>query len=235
MARDQKLNVRLSEAEYEAVRIVARQEGLSLSDFARKAICDAGVRTVSATAGRLKAVGGNAAWPPRRSTRRVVPPPSVDELAGQFRVPFMRRKHGEPFRRVIHVSAHAMRCSQLSSARHATFILEAVAREVAKGEIVRLPGFGVFGPFSSENASGVEGCLPRFVAAAPFRDYVQAECHPRENRNKELKAAQRRRRTRPSSVVQAMETIRSHLTAQNRRAQELYEGSLDDWIAYGGA
>ena len=232
--RDQKLNARVTEVEFEAVKVVAEQEGLSLSDFVRKAVRDAGVRTMSATAAKLK-VGVSAARPRRKKIVQSGPPPSADELAGVWKTPFMRKEDAEAFERVIRASALSMRCSQLSAARLVTFLLEEIAKEVASGKLVRLPGFGVFGPYASENASGVEGCLPRFVSAAPFRDFIQYECHVRDNRNKELKAAQRRRRKRPSSVISTMETIRAHIGAQNRKAQDLYEASsLDGWIARGG-
>lgn len=221
----ERVHIRLSPSEREAIEFLAGRAGLSIGRFLMEAIRRDHDR--QADQARSHAAKLLARW--RRRPKRKTKSSAPEDRAGRFRCPFLQREHAAPFEACVRESAERMGILELSSARHLTYFFESLAKRVAAGEVVRIPGFGVFGPWHSEKAKGVDGCLPRFVASAPFRDYVQYETHLRDAQNGTLRAHARRRRSRGSSVVDAMATIRLHLGSQNREAQRAFER----WIELG--
>lgn len=220
-----RINLRVTEQEHSTIRWLAETSGETITEFAMAAIRSEAERRCSS------ARSASTAFLRRtdRSRVRRKLDPTPENLKGRFRAPFLRRADAIGFERVIAQSARQMGISELSSARHTSYFLEALAECVAGGLVVRIPGVGAFGPWHSENASGIDGCIPRFVAGPPFREYVQAVCPARSNRNRELQALRRRRRGRRSSVVDAMQTLRLHIGSQNRNAQAAFER----WIEQG--
>lgn len=225
---NERVTFRVSGTEKWILKLLAEQDGLSVGRFVMKLARSAGRSRTDRLREALDTLREQEAAR-RKRTKRRNGPPTREDVIGRFRVPFLRREHAEDFESIISESARRMGVTELSAARFVSFLVEAIATRVASGKIARVPAFGTFGPWYSEKAKGVTGCLPRFVAAPPLRDFVQWECSARMNRNRELQAVRRRRRRRPSSVVTAMETLRLHIGAQNREAQAAFE----KWIEMG--
>ena len=218
----QRITVRLSDSERWVVESLAKQAGLSVGRFivaAVQIVAKSRIKQIAGVIGSSRKLERGR----RRRKRAVAANPEPSQTLGTFRCPFMRREDAEGFQRVISRSAKRMGISELSSARYVSFFLEEIAVAVTEGEIVRLPGFGAFGPWHTENAKGVDDNVPRFVAAQPFREHVQWNSSSRLNRNRELQALRRRRRARHSSVLDALETFRIHIRSQNRDAQAAFE------------
>lgn len=225
---DDRITLRVTETEKWLLQHLARHEGLSVGRYVMATTRSTGRmlmnRQCQAAAALIRLDEAR-----RKRTKRWKRKPTLRDMVGRFRCPFLRREHAEGFEAVIADSAKRMGITELSAARFVSFFLESIATAIATGGVVRLPGFGVFGPWYSEKTKGVDGCVPRFVAAAPLREFVQWECSARMNRNRELQAVRRRRRRRRSSVVDAMETLRRHIGSQNQEAQAAFE----KWIEMG--
>lgn len=224
----ERITVRVTDTEKWVLQLLARQEGLSVGRYVMKLARAAGRSRTDRLREAVDALKEQESARRRRRRHRAAPPTRNDVL-GRFRSPFLRRDQAKDFEAVISISAQRMGISELSAARFVTFFLEAIATTIASGGIVRLPAFGMFGPWHSDRAKGVDGCLPRFVASEPLRNFVQWECPARLNRNHELQAQRRRRRRRPCSIQDAMETVRRHIGSQNREAQAAFE----EWMALG--
>jgi len=218
----QRITVRLSDSEKWVVESFAKQAGLSVGRFIVAAVQIVAKSRIEQIKGVI-ASSRRLERDRRRRRRATAASPEPSQIAGTFRCPFTRREDAEGFQRVISRSAKRMGISELSGARYVSFFLEEIAVAVTEGEIVRLPGFGAFGPWHSEKARGVDGNVPRFVAAQPFREHVQWNSMSSQNRNRELQALRRRRRARRSSVLDALETFRMHIRSQNRDAQAAFE------------
>lgn len=224
----ERITLRVTETEKWLLQYLADQQGLSIGRYVVAAARSAGrIRVDRQCQAAHALIRQDEAR--RKRTKQWKGRPTLEDVVGRFRCPFLRRQHAEGFETVIAESAKRMGISELSAARFVSFFLESIATTIATGQVVRLPGFGVFGPWHSEKAKGVDGCVPRFVASEPLREFVQWECSARMNCNRELQAVRRRRRRRPSNVVHAMETFRRHLGSQNREAQAAFE----KWIEMG--
>jgi len=223
----ERVHFRVTEAEKWVLGQLARQSGLSLGRYVMSVVRAAGTRQVGRVKALIEEMRVREDKEKRRRRRRIKTPPTRAEVLGEFRCPFLRREDARGFERVIRRSARRMGCTELSAARFTSFLFEEIAKEMVSGGVVRVPSFGMFGPHHTPKAKGVDGCLPRFVAGPPLRDFVQWECHPRLNRNRELQAQRRRRRSRRSSVIDGMETFRRHIYKQNRDAQDCFEVWLE--------
>ena len=220
---NERVHFRVTETEKWLLTLMARQSGLSLGRYILAVVKCVGSQQLGAVSAEIQDAITEVEKAKQRRRRRFKAPPTVDDAIGVFRCPFLRREDAETFERVIRSSAQRMGCTELSAARFSSFFLEEIGKEIAAGEVVRLPSFGMFGPWHSPNAKGTDGCLPRFVASPPLREFVQNECHPRSNRNKELGAQRRRRRSRRSSIIDGMDMFRRHVHKQNRDAQDCFE------------
>lgn len=223
---NERVHFRVTEAEKWVLGQLARQAGLSVGRYVMSVVRTAGENHLGRMKALIEEIKARETKARRRRKRKARKHLTREDILGKFRCPFLRREDAQGFERVIRRSARRMGCTELSAARYASFFLEEIARDMAAGEVIRLPSFGTFGPWHSPNAKGVDGCLPRFVASPPLREYVQWECHPRLNRNKELRAQSRRRRSRRSSVIAGLETFRRHIHRQNRDAQ----GNFEAWL-----
>jgi len=218
-----RVHFRVTGTEKWLLGLLARQAGLSLGRYVMSIVRASGTNQMGQVRVLIEELKAQEARDKRRRRRKVKTPPTREDVIGKFRCPFLRRNDAETFERVVRTSARRMGCTELSAARFTSFFLEEIGKEIAAGEVVRLPSFGVFGPWHSPKAKGTDGCLPRFVASPPLREFVQGECHPRSNRNTELQAQRRRRRSRRSSILDGMETLRRHIHKQNRDAQDCFE------------
>jgi len=97
-----------------------------------------------------------------------------------MRVPFFTKsERAAPLQRCIDHAAGEMGMSEYVVATTMSHFLEKVSEEVSRGRVVRLPGFGVFGPKMSR---GMHGCKPRyypaFSAARCWRNLIVMFCKP---------------------------------------------------------
>lgn len=223
----ERVHFRVTEAEKWVLGQLARQSGLSLGRYIMSVVRAAGTKQVGRVKAFIEEIQVREEKEKRRRRRKIKTPPTRAEVLGEFRCPFLHREDARGFERVVSRSARRMGCTELSAARFTSFLFEEIALAIAEGEVVRIPSFGMFGPHHTPKAKGVDGCLPRFVASPPLRDFLQWECHPRLNRNRELQAQRRRRRSRRSSVIDGMATLRRHIHKQNRDAQDCFEVWLE--------
>jgi hypothetical protein len=126
---------------------------------------------------------------PRQGVRWVSP----DDRGGSYvRVPFLSKaEHARPLQRVIAYGADKLGMSHYLAVKLATYLFEGVADEVSLGGVVRVPGFGVWGPWLWDGTDGRRAVYPRFVAARPFRLHVRCTAEPGQARNDVLRAFQR--------------------------------------------
>ena len=146
-----------------------------------------------------------------------------DEDGGSYvRIPFLpKAEHAKPLKKVIGYVAEKMRVSPYLVAEVMTYFLEGIADQVSLGYVVRLPGFGIFGPWLWESKKdGKQSVYPRFVAARPFRLQVRSICDLPKAKNDVLARSQRShhpssRRDKPlSQTWKAMDAFRRQLRQQ---------------------
>jgi hypothetical protein len=130
---------------------------------------------------------------PRPATAPVPAAGAPDTPCGYVRIPFMAKAaDARPLQRTIRYAADRMGLSPFEAAMLATHLFEGIATEVGLGRVVRIPGFGVFGPWAYESKKDVTTAVqPRFYAARPFRLEVRNLCDPADAKNDALMRYQR--------------------------------------------
>jgi len=88
-----------------------------------------------------------------------------------------KRVDVQPLCRAVKHAAHNMGVSEFFAATLMTYFLERLAEEVAQGNVVRIPGFGMFAVYGFtikkwKKYLGRRYCLPTFSASAGFRQQV---------------------------------------------------------------
>jgi nucleoid DNA-binding protein len=134
-------------------------------------------------------------------------------------------KQGEPLQRTITKCAQKMGVSDHFAANLVAYFLEYTADEVTRGEIVRIPGFGIFAPYGyTPRKKGLEKhCLPSFNGSRAFRNQLRAACPYRRHRNKEIDTYRRtnhgssKAKSHTSRTSSAMHSFRQHIDAQARK------------------
>jgi len=222
---DSTITIRVSGGEKQLIAFFARQAGLSVGRYLTELMRHSGrlaVERLQARVEEKKAVDTLLLATRRRRRRRK---PRREDLMRTFRTPFLQRRHAEPFERAIEHAARKANVSTFSVAWVASHLLEAIAREVAGGHVVRIPGFAAIGPWRIEER-GV--CVPRFQASPAFCDFLLVEGE-RAGANHELQAHRRRRKKRLRNLPKAMDAFRARVEAQNRRLLDDFEA----WSEYG--
>ena len=128
-------------------------------------------------------------------------------------LPYMpRSRDSEALKACIRKTAAEYGLSQYTALLIVESIFEHIAAEVTGGEVVRIGGFGVFGPGlrtpRSPNEPSEPYVAPRFSPAKGFRNMLRACCPPERVRNRELRRHAKRsspssRRGRHSTVFTA--------------------------------
>ena len=141
-------------------------------------------------------------------------------------IPFLSSsEQAEPLRRCIEAAASKTAVTQYTATIVMSHFLEQLAAEVAKGRVVRVPGFGTFAPWLIENPASVARwgggrSKPVFSPSRGFREEVHlaAPHNPdakrainRHRRNHALGSGGDRSRDR---VFTAMEAMRQNISAQ---------------------
>jgi nucleoid DNA-binding protein len=104
-------------------------------------------------------------------------------------LPFIsKKKDKEPVLRCINDAARSMGVSGHFMATAMSHFLERLMYEVAEGQLIRIPGFGVFGShlFKSRMKGKPPHCMPSFAASRAFKNAVRETCMPDMNTDKEL-------------------------------------------------
>jgi len=114
----------------------------------------------------------------------------------KVRIPFISRTvDGQPLQWVLEETAKQCDMTPHDVMIVITHVLENIARALTKGWIVRIPGFGMFGPYTwwprkagshEPDKTKAAHVLPRFVAAKGFVSEIDVSCRPSEERNKKL-------------------------------------------------
>ena len=132
-------------------------------------------------------------------------------------------KKTAPLMRSVKAVAQKNGMSEFLVAKIMSEFLEEVAREVASGQPVRIPGFGIFAPKMVGRT--LRRPAPCFVAYRPFNHEVFALCSDAkaEKGAKALKSSytshhpSSKRKSNRQRVFTAMEAFRQNLQAEQRR------------------
>ena len=130
----------------------------------------------------------------------------------------------EPLRKCIERAADECGMSPYLAALVMSHFLEQVAEQVSANRLVRVPGFGVFGPLAWQprKAGLAAYCYPAFSASRAFRRQVSICCSPsgaaleavrRHRRHHHLSSRPDRRTSMPYKALQA---FRDRIIAQAR-------------------
>ena len=148
------------------------------------------------------------------------------------RIPFLSRSEdGQALQRCIDHAAERSALDSVAVAQVMSLFLEAIADEVSRGKIVRLPGFGMFAPEAiperhrKMSRDPTPRCKPVFVPSRGFRAQVGAGALTSSTRELRLK---RYRKNHSSAqgrgaprVFMAMEAMRQQIDAQLAQSRSL--------------
>ena len=84
-----------------------------------------------------------------------------------------------PLRRCIERAAGEMGVSDYHAALLVSHFFEELTTQVSRNRVVRVPGFGAFGPkawFPRNDPEAPGYAYPAFSAAVPFRNFVRLQC-----------------------------------------------------------
>lgn len=152
-------------------------------------------------------------------------------MSCNIRVPFLAKaEQSLPLQRALDLAATKVGLSQYSMAIAMSYFFEQLADEVARGRVVRVPGFGVFAPVLDERPQymvrrGGPRCVPRFSAAKGFRQEVMLTAPPSRAGKTALKAHSSNHRVSDqrytsARVFTSMRAIRDQIAAQLGRCLE---------------
>ncbi|MBI3817445.1 MAG: hypothetical protein HY286_02050 [Planctomycetes bacterium] len=98
-----------------------------------------------------------------------------------------KSKHAEPLYGIFRRTARDSGLHDYQAAKIVSFFLEHLADELADGNIIRIPAFGIFAPWANEKkcllARGLYRAAPVFVPARTLRKQVALSA-PYNNRTK---------------------------------------------------
>jgi hypothetical protein len=168
------------------------------------------------------------------ASQGVIPQDLTAELSpvnpGSYvRVPFLSKsEQAVPLQSAIGYAASKMSLSHYRVAILITYFLDEIARQVGLGRILRIPGFGIFGPWCwTEKKTQRKVAYPRFVASRAFRRQVSMCCDHRRTKNKELAAYQRSHHpsSKPASHALVSKALKAWRTTLLR---QIPAGLIDD-------
>jgi uncharacterized protein (DUF1778 family) len=214
------ITVRVTPTEKEALAIVARLNGCSLSEFILRSARSAGLGDIEQRSRDVEARAEAFA----KTRRRLKPVRGLEP----FRVPYLQRQHAQPFEEVVAAVARRMNTDQHSVAILMTYLAEEIANVVASGRVFRWPAFFAVGPYLSDGTAG-RYCRPRFQANPPFMSHVEWNCPAEMACNKELDAHRRRRRSDRAGCISSILFMMRHAIAlQDLRKLEFFESRWRD-------
>lgn len=204
--------------ERDRIECAAEAAGLSTSEFIRRAALAADPQQLA---------GPRPAGVPRTPIRSRRPPSTAN--IKPFRVPFVHGLEGLGFERVVQHAARQMGMDQCSVAMVLTHVTDAIANQMAAGQVVRWPGLFVAAAYLSRRRDGRRNVFPRFQAAPPLNRTVAEKCAPGHERNVEMDNHRKRaRRQGVQHVADVMQRVRSAIVNQDLRALRVVESIWRD-------
>lgn len=204
--------------ERDRIEHAARSAGMSTSEFIRRAALAANPMKLAAEATQDA---------PRAPIRpRCVA--TVQDIK-PFRAPFVHGLEGLGYERVVQHAARQMRMDQCSVAMLLTHITDAIADQMAVGQVVRWPGLFVAGPYLYQRRDGRRDIFPRFQAAPPLNRTVAESCPPDRACNVPLDNHRKgARRQGVQHVREVMQRVRSAIVNQDLRALRVVDSLWRD-------
>lgn len=138
------------------------------------------------------------------------------------KIPFVAADDARPLARVIRDTANKMAMSEYLVAILFSHLFEGIATEIAMGNEVRVPCFGMFAPVRWEpRQEGREGyAVPYFCAAKGFRAEVRSSCSPYPSAERAFNRYRQRHRSPGEAerrrVFTGMKKYREIIEAQAR-------------------
>jgi len=107
-------------------------------------------------------------------------------------IPFATSKSEKyaPLRRCLTFAAESVGFTDYHAAAIMNAFLERLTTEVSSGNIVMIPGFGIFGPGKdhwSRAKPENRHCIPKFCGSGGFRQQVRTDCKFEKNREDEIR------------------------------------------------
>jgi hypothetical protein len=209
---------RCDHVERDRIERAAESAGLSKSEFIRRAALAADPQQLA---------GSKPAGVPRTPIRSRRPPSTAN--IKPFRVPFVHGLEGLGFERVVQHAARQMAMDGCSVAMLLTHVTDAIANQMAAGQVVRWPGLFVAGAYMYRRRDGRRDVFPRFQAAPPLNRTVAEKCLAEHVRNVELDNHRKRaRRQGVQHVADVMQRVRSAIVNQDLRALRVVEAIWRD-------
>lgn len=163
----------------------------------------------------------------RRSIQRAAHAGATRKLVVCMRMPFCSESEKHlPLRKCLKRAADHSGITEYQAAMVVSFFWEELMEQVAVGQPVNLPGFGMFAPRAWQPRHDPEAaayCFPAFSASRVFRQHVKRCCPPsgaaidailKHRQHHHPSSRPERASARPSS---AMAAFRADLRAQARR------------------
>lgn len=146
----------------------------------------------------------------------------------QVRIPYMsRREDMEPLQRCLAYAAREHGVTEFDVADIMSYFLEQITVELARGNMVSIPGWGCFAPMPRRDVRGDKHLLgyayPAFSAAVGFRQEVKYGSPPRDDTVEKFRRYQRNHTRRThfhrerQRVFTAASAFRERIAAQRRR------------------
>lgn len=203
--------------ERDRIEHAARSAGMSTSEFIRRAALAADPQKLAAEAPK------DTPRAPLRSPRVAV------QDIKPFRAPFVHGIEGLGYERVVQHAARQMRMDQCSVAMLLTHVVDAIADQMAMGQVVRVPGLFVAGAYVYRRRDGRRDVWPRFQAAPPLNRTVAESCPPDRACNVPLDNHRKgARRQGVQHVREVMQRVRSAIVNQDLRALRVVDSLWRD-------
>ncbi|MFN3242966.1 MAG: HU family DNA-binding protein [Planctomycetota bacterium] len=149
-----------------------------------------------------------------------------------MRIPFLSRtEDGKPLQDAIDFAAERTACDSVAVAQVMSLFFEAIADEVSRGKVVRIPGFGIFAPVAvSERDRRMSRdltprCKPAFSPSRGFRQQVRYGAPPNASGAERLKRFDKNHSSTKGRgaprVWAAMEAMRDQIDAQLARTRDV--------------
>jgi uncharacterized protein (DUF1778 family) len=224
LRRTELIQIRVTSNEKIALGVLARSQGVSLSEFVMSAAKESGLRAAKSL---------EAATKVRTLTQRRAPYRARRMLKGRqvepFKVPYLHGQDAAPFEEVVRYVAREMHTDEHTVAILMTHLVEGIADVVVSGRVFRWPGFFAVGPFRVQTKEG-DQCRPRFQAYPPLLNHVVWNCPVERACNKEMQAHRRRRRKdRFGTLRSLMESTRYVIAKQDLKILDAMVRLNSDW------
>jgi len=135
-----------------------------------------------------------------------------------------RSDQAKPMRRVVEETARKLQTTGGYVELIMIHVFTALVAEVARGNVVNVPGFGIFGSklWQPGKRGGLPHALPAFVASRDFRQEVRYSLWPEK-----VKSLRKIRKRHACGGVPRKENRRSFWTLHRMRLRLLRKGTIE--------